>query len=304
MTLPLDALRYFVAVAEELHFGLAAQRLHMTQPPLSQRIRQLEDALRVPLFKRTTRSVELTAAGQVLLVRARALLQAAADAEQATQGAGKGESGPLRLGFTSSAAYRVLPAALARFTAAYPQVRLEMREKVSVELAEDLMSHRIDVALLRPMPGREYAGLETIAVDREPLVVVAPRGHAFAELQSVPVRKLDGEPILGFSAEHSPYFHKVLIDLFTGAGIRPCLRTDSVLPTLLALVEAGLGIAVVPESATVLRERQLVYRKLRGAPPRLHAELNCLRRTGDDTPVAANFIACLRGLKPRQNFEQ
>lgn len=300
MPLPLETLRYFVAVAEELHFGFAAQRLHMTQPPLSQRIRQLEDALRVPLFKRTTRSVELTAAGQVLLVRARALLEAAADAEQATERAGKGESGALRLGFTSSAAYRVLPAALARFTAAYPEVRLEMREKVSVELADDLMSHRIDVALLRPMPGREYVGLESIAVDRETLVVAAPRDHGFAALQFVPVRTLDGEPILGFSAQHSPYFHKVLDDLFTGAGIRPRVRMESVLPTLLALVEAGLGITVVPESATVLRERQLVYRKLRGAPPRLHAQLDCLRRTSDITPVAANFIACLRGLNPRQ----
>src|SRR3954469_5321674 len=105
----LDSLRHFVAVAEELHFGMAAQRLHMTQPPLSQRIRQLEQALGITLFKRSTRSVELTAAGQVLLVRARALLEAAAQAARDAAQADQGRSGSLRLGFTSSSAHRVLP---------------------------------------------------------------------------------------------------------------------------------------------------------------------------------------------------
>jgi DNA-binding transcriptional LysR family regulator len=292
MPLPLDLLRYFVPVAEELHFGLAAQRLHMTQPPLSQRIRQLEDAVGVPLFKRSTRSVELTAAGQVLLVRARALLQAGDDAEQAASRAGRGDAGVLRLGFTSSAAYRVLPAAIARFTRAYPDVRLELREKVSLELADDLLAHRIDAALLRPMPGRDLAGFECKRVDGEPLVLAMPRSHPLARLASVPLKRLERERLIGFSQQASPYFHELLQHLFAGSGVRPQASVESVLPTILALVEAGLGLAVVPQSATVLRERLLAYRPLVARrPPK--ADLMYLRRTGDDNPVATNFAGCL-----------
>lgn len=290
MSLPLDSLRYFVAVAEELHFGLAAQRLHMTQPPLSQRIRQLEDALGVTLFKRSTRSVGLTPAGQVLLLRARTLLQAADDAAQAVTRAGTGASGVLRLGFTSSAAYRVLPAAIAGFTRAYPEVELELREKVSLDLADDLLAHRIDVALVRPMPGHDLSGVECTRVDQEPLVLAMPKSHALSALDSVPMKNLEGVPLIGFSPVVSPYFHELLAQLFASSGVRPRASVESVLPTILALVEAGLGLAVVPDSARVLRERQLAYRPL-AARKQPKAHLNALRRTGDDDPVAANFLA-------------
>src|SRR6185369_895952 len=140
MALPLDLLPYFVAVAEELHFGVAAARLRMTQPPLSQRIRQLETSLQVSLFTRTTRSVRLTVAGQVLLARAKLLLSAAEEAAQATGRAARGQVGTLRLGFTSSSAYKILPLALSRFTRTYPDVALDLRERVSPTLMEDLVS--------------------------------------------------------------------------------------------------------------------------------------------------------------------
>jgi DNA-binding transcriptional LysR family regulator len=296
MSLPLELLRYFVPVAEELHFGLAAQRLHMTQPPLSQRIRQLEDAVGVPLFKRSTRSVELTAAGQVMLVRARALLQAGDAAVRAASRAGTGDAGVLRLGFTSSAAYRVLPAAIARFTRAYPDVRLELREKVSLELADDLIAHRIDAALVRPMPGRDLVGFECEHVHGEPLVLALPRSHALARLASVPLKRLERERLIGFSQQGSPYFHDLLQQLFAGAGVRPETSVESVLPTILALVEAGLGLAVVPQSATVLRGRLLAYRPL-AARRQPNADLEYLRRMGDDNPVTTNFAGCLTSVR-------
>ncbi|MEJ7930537.1 LysR substrate-binding domain-containing protein [Ramlibacter sp. AN1015] len=294
MPLPLDLLRYFVAVAEELHFGSAAERLRMTQPPLSQRIRQLESSLQAELFTRTTRSVRLTAAGEVLLERARSLLQAAQEAEEATQRAAHGQTGCLRLGFTSGSAYRFLPGVLSRFTAAWPAVSLQMSERVSVELLDDLRMHRIDVALLRLGALQHDADLSAQAVHSEPMLLALGRGHPLQQRKTVAVRDLDGVPLVGFSATQSPYFRAVLEAIFHRAGVRPRLVTESVLPTMLALVEAGIGLALVPASAAVLRAGELVYRPLRGAGPQARAVLHCVTRTREADPVVRNFIAAVR----------
>jgi DNA-binding transcriptional LysR family regulator len=294
MALPLDLLRYFVAVAEELHFGSAAERLRMTQPPLSQRIRQLEAALGAQLFTRTTRSVRLTPAGEVLLARAGALLRAAGDAEEAIRRAARGDTGHLRLGFTSSSAYRVLPEVLARFTSAWPASSLALIERVSVELLEDLRMRRIDVALLRLGALDGGNDLDTQPVQEEAMVLALPRDHDLQRFKSVDMRRLDGLPLVGFSASQSPYFRAVLDAIFTEAGVRPRVVMESVLPTLLALVEAGMGAAIVPASAQVLRAGGVAYRPLRGGGPAARAVLHCVTRSGESTPVVGNFIAALR----------
>lgn len=182
--------------------------------------------------------------------------------------------------------------AIARFSRRYPGVALDLREKVSLELADDLLAHRIDAALLRPMPRRALTGLHSMRVDREPLVLAVPRSHRLANLTSVPLKKLEGEPLIGFSPQDSPYFCELLEQLFAGSSVRTQGTVKSVLPTILALVEAGLGVAVVPRSATVLREQLLAYRPLI-AVRQPKAELNYLTRAGDENPIVASFAKCL-----------
>jgi DNA-binding transcriptional LysR family regulator len=288
--LPLELLPYFVAVAEELHFGAAASRLGMTQPPLSQRIRQLEAALQVSLFTRSTRRVLLTAAGEVLLSRSRALLAAADEAKQATVRAGHGLAGNLRVGFTSSSAYEVLPPALARFTREYPDVALELRERVSVLLVQDLLANRIDVALVRPAADELAPGLEARVVYEESMMLALPRSHPLAALKAVPTRRLDGLPIIGFSGTDSPYFARVVEQLFSSAGIRPSIRRESVLPTIVALVAAGLGAALVPSSAATMHHESVRYRPLTGPGSHVRVSLLCAFRQGTADPTIANFV--------------
>lgn len=298
MPLPLDLLPYFVAVAEELHFGAAASRLRMTQPPLSQRIRQLEESLQVSLFDRTTRTVRLTRAGEALLVRARALLAAAEEAQMAATRADRGQIGALRLGFTSSSAYKLLPLVLANFTKAYPDVALDLRERVSLTLMDDLLSRRIDVALLRPTAA-VHTELSSSVAHEEPMVLAMHKDHPLARLRSVDTRRLDGVPIIGFSATDSPYFRDVLVDLFTAAGVRPSIARESVLPTILALVEARLGVGIVPASAATLRAGNVRYRPLSGAGSRVTAVLHCARHAGAVDPVTRNFLECLKLARTR-----
>jgi DNA-binding transcriptional LysR family regulator len=293
MPLPLELLPYFVAVAEELHFGAAAARLCMTQPPLSQRIKQLEESLQVCLFVRTTRHVQLTPAGEVLLKRAKALLAAAEEAREAAERADRGQVGTLRLGFTSSSAYKILPLVLSRFTRAYPDVALDLRERVSLTLMDDLLSRRIDVALLRPTAA-VHAQLESTIADEERMVLAMHKDHPLARLRSVQTRRLDGVPIIGFSAADSPYFRNVLADLFAAAAVRASIVRESVLPTILALVEAQLGVGIVPASAATLRTGHVLYRPLIGAGSRVTAVLHCVRHTSTDDPITRNFLECLR----------
>jgi DNA-binding transcriptional LysR family regulator len=293
MPLPLELLPYFVAVAEELHFGAAAARLCMTQPPLSQRIKQLEESLQVCLFVRTTRHVQLTPAGEVLLKRAKALLAAAEEAQEEAARADRGQVGTLRLGFTSSSAYRILPLVLSRFTRAYPDVALDLRERVSLTLTDDLLSRRIDVALLRPTAA-VHGQLESAVAHEEKMVLALHKDHPLATLRSIETRRLDGVPIIGFSAADSPYFRNVLADLFAAAAVRASIVRESVLPTILALVEAKLGVAIVPASAATLRTGHVLYRPLRGAGSHVTAVLHCVRYVGTDDPITRNFLECLR----------
>lgn len=295
MALSLRSLRVFVAVAEELHFGAAAARLHMTQPPLSQGIRQLEASLGTELFSRTTRSVQLTVAGKVLLDRARQLLADSDATEHAVVRAGRGEVGRLVLGFPHSAAYRLLPKAIASYISKYPEVVLDLKEMVSSDLIGALRSRRVDVTLVRASATMLGPDLECSVVSREQMVLVVPRTHALACLDVVPVKILEGLPFVGFTATGSRYFREILEKIFTAGQVRPIVQQESVLPTLLALVEAGLGVALVPASVSGMRSEQLVYRPLTGVGDSSTVLLHCARRNDDTNPVVLNFIATVHG---------
>lgn len=296
MTLYSRRLLAFVAVAEELHFGRAADRLRMSQPPLSQQIRQLEASVGVALFERTTRSVELTPAGQVLLDRARRLIHDAHGAVDATHRAARGELGSLSLGFTATAAFQVLPRAISAYRGRYPEVALMLHEYNSAEQVEALRRGRIDVGLLRHHGALDDPALRFERIASEPMQLAMPKGHALARFQRVPLRALDGQDFIGFDARASRYFDGLLRRLFERAGCQPRVVHLSVLPTILALVEAGVGVALVPASAADLRPGRVEHRPLSGAGVAGTALLHCAVREGDARPPVRALTAVLRGL--------
>jgi DNA-binding transcriptional LysR family regulator len=294
MALSLRLLKSFVAVAEELHFGAAAARLHMTQPPLSQQIRQLEAALGTPLLQRTTRVVQLTAAGEVLLIRARQLLADSDATELAVRRAADGVTGSLGLGFTASAAYRLLPRAVAAYRSAYPGVRLDLQEMLSGALVSSLRSHLLDVALLRLSNSMLEEDLDHAEVAREPMKLAVPRGHALAARDEVAMAELQGVPFIAFANSGSRYFREILDGMFAKASVQPRVVQESVLPTMLAMVEAGLGVALVPASVEGMREQHLVYKRVADAGDEATVVLHCAWRRGESSAAVRNFVQLLR----------
>ena len=195
-------LRYFVAVAEELHFGRAAERLHMSQPPLSQQIRHLEERLGFELFHRTKRRVELTAAGHAFLKESRRILDQLDQAIRIGEQASRGEHGELAMGFVSSASYSVLPSVLRRFRRHHPGVDVILRElPAGVQIAW-LVDKRIDIGLARPPI--KHADLETITIHEEPLVVALPGHHSLRSARSVSLSALSAEPFVMFPRDLAP----------------------------------------------------------------------------------------------------
>lgn len=297
MALSLHALRLFVVVAEELHFGRAAARLHMAQPPLSQQIRQLEANVGADLFARTTRSVQLTEAGRVLFDRARQLLADADAAEQAVLRAAHGETGRISLGFTSSAAYRLLPRILSAYRSAYPAVAFDFTEATSAEQWDALRSGKLDVALLRLSTLPVETDFDAFEADREPMLLALPLGHPLAADTAVAPAALDRLPMVGFSAVGSTYFRDLSQKIYHAAGVQPRIEQESVLPTILALVEAGLGAALVPASAAEMRSARVTYRPLQPAKSRrggtIDAVLHCARPHASTNMAALVFVRLL-----------
>lgn len=292
MKLETRQLRYFVAVAEELHFGRAADRLHISQPPLSQQIRQLETQLGVQLFERTKRSVKLTHPAEVFLAQARAALASLDDAVDAVRAAARGEAGYLRLGCTAASAYSVVPTLMRRFKEHYPLVEVALHERFTAEQARDLAEARLDIGLLR-LPV-DQPGLVTEKLLQERLVVAIPADHRLASEPSLDVADLDGQPFIGFSREGARYFHDMIEGVLAAGGISPrVVQRATQLHVVAALVSAGLGLAVVPDAAAHVLVDRVVYRPVRAdrlPRPELHL---CWRRE-NLTPLVRNFLAVAR----------
>lgn len=263
--LSLRLLHTFTIVAEELHFGRAAERLHMTQPPLSQQIRQLEQLVNAELFYRSTRSVKLTPAGKVLLERARKLLLDAESACRAVQLAERGDAGTIALGFTASSTYVVLPRLISEFRDRYPAVELKLQELPPETLLDDLHGERLDVALLRP-PAACFSDtrLTLTSVARESLVLAMRVDHPLAHLDVVPIALIDQLPFIGFSPSNARYSYELCQRIFASNGVQPQIVQESIMPTMLALVAAGIGAALVPASAQAIWTGALHYRRLAG----------------------------------------
>jgi DNA-binding transcriptional LysR family regulator len=303
MTPDLRQLRYFVAVAEERHFGRAAKRLAMTQPPLSQAIRALEDALGVELFARTKRTVELTAVGADLLPEVRKLLASAEALRPLAQSLARGEAGALSLAFVSTAGYGLLPPLLREFAARYPRVRLQLAEATSDVQIDELAAGRIDAGLvIPPLPPLYSTTLTYVPVMREPLVAALPStmvNHRQAippdwDDEPIALAALAEFPLITFPRRLAPGFYDMITSCYGAAGLTPRIGQEAIqMQTIVSLVSAGMGVALVPQSLRNLRRTGVVYRPLEGRSPLV--ETGLVWRTADVSPVLAGFIEIVRG---------
>ena len=259
--LDLFQLRCFVAVAQELHFGRAAERMNMTQPPLSRHIQLLEHAVGVLLLERTSRRVRLTAAGAVLYREAQDLLRHAERAAAAAQRTGTGAAGRVVVGYTAVTGWALIPAVLAAAGKTLPQIEIVLEEMVSSEQLDALAQDRIDLGLVRPM--HASAGLAYHRVMREPMVLAAPARHPLAKLDRVRLADMAGQPLIMYSPKASRYFHDKIRALFPATGPQPnYVHHIGQTHTIMALVRGGIGLAIVPESARQLRFENIVLRPL------------------------------------------
>lgn len=282
----LRQLRYFVTLAEELHFGRAARRLHITQPPLSMAIAALERELGVRLFARAPRRVTLTHAGAAFFEQARLLLARAQDAVELARAADRGAVGRLRIGFMSGSIYTLLPPLLREYASRYPEVQLELRELPMPEQLLQLRRGELDLGVVRPPV--EDAELEAETVFEEPLVVALPRGHRLARLSRIAVQRLAGEPFVMFQRRPGLVMHHLVLRFCLQHGFAPrVVQEVAQSHAVVGLVSAGIGVALVPESIQGTRLRGVVYRPLaEPSPPVLTA---LVWRRGDGSPVLAAF---------------
>lgn len=295
----LRQLRHFVTVAEELHFGRAARRLHMTQPPLSQSIANLEELLGAPLFLRNRRMVGMTAAGSALLPEARRILEEAGALPELVRRAASGEAGRLALSFVSTAGLGLLPDVLRRYRAVFPGVRLVLQEATSDVQFEELVSGRIDAGFVIPLqPGAPDitadSALDYIKMVDEPLVLCAPSGlPALRKKGPVHLADLPPLPLVIFPRAVAPSLHDAILAAFRAAGVLPTIGQEAIqMQTIVSLVSGGMGLALVPQSVSNLMRPGVEYRALRAPAPL--AETGLAWRRDNDSPVLRGFLELLR----------
>lgn len=276
--LELSQLRSFVAVAEELHFGRAAKRLNMTQPPLTRQIQLLERDVGVQLFVRTSRSVQLTPAGRVFLAEAQGLLQQSEAAVQVARRAAQTNKGAMTVGFIGAATYSFLPRLAAKAQAELPNLDLTFQEMASTTQLEALALGRIDLGLVRPLPARR--DVQSACVMRENLALALPLTHPLAGRRRPDLKQLDGEAFIMYSAE-GRYLHDMLTKAFQSAGVQPrYVQQMSHAQAILSLVSTGLGVAIVPEHTRNACFDNVVFRPIQlGAD--VQAELHAIWRAGN-----------------------
>ncbi len=287
-------LRYFQAVAEEKHFGRAASRLHMAQPPLSQQIKQLEDELGVKLLSRTTRRVDLTPAGETYLARVRAILQSVDAAGDEAQRIGRGLEGRLVIGCVGSATYSLLPALARALREQLPDVDFAFQgEMLSPDQVAALRDGSIDLALLRPSGDPvDQTDLTSVTLREEKFVVALPEGHRLASRSKVRIGDLRDEDLIVHAGHGRSAMYDAVVGLCRDAGFEPVIRHEvAETSTLVTFVAAGLGVAIVPEPVSALVVAGTTYRPLTG-PARM--KLVAATRSGDDSALLSRTLGVLR----------
>lgn len=290
-------LRIFVAVAEELHFGRAAERLHLTQPPVSLAIKELEQELGLRLFERTSRRIELTEGGALVLRDARAALGRVEILRENARRAARGNVGSLSLGTTTLPTFSFLPEVLRRFNQDFPDVQLSVVESTSDQILVGLEKGGFDVGCMFTMPIK-VPGLTYRPLGRDQLIVALPSAHPAASLDRVPLELLADEKFLVFERQAGPLMFDSMVELCMRHGFSPKIFTARLMPTIISLVSASVGVALVPDCLRVLQREGVVYRPLAGASSLV--EYGAAWRTEDDSPVVRAFVRYLpEGPLPR-----
>lgn len=292
--LQFSQIRCFVALATELHFGRAAQRLNMTQPPLSRQLQQLEHALGVRLLERGPHAVRLTPAGQAFLPEAQRLLEVAQSAALAARRAETGEEGAIALGYVAGASFSVLPRIVAEAAAQLPRVQIVLRDLSSSEQLEALRTGRIDVGIVRPPVASP--DLDSATLLREPFVVALPAKHPLAARRRLRLQDLDAQPLVMYEPGQGGRMYELLTSVFHAAGVTP-RYVQYVRQTycMLGLVASGVGLALLQQSAGCLSMEGTVMRPIT-LPEHAVSEM-CLvwrRKDSEEKPVVARFVAVVR----------
>lgn len=291
-------LRYFLAVAEELHFGRAAARVHIAQPPLSQQIRQLEEELGVQLFKRTRRMVELTDAGKVFQKESYKVLESVERGIAKARLAGRGEAGWLSVGFIGSSTYIVLPAILREFQRKYPDIELVLQEIESSEQNKALQDGRIHISIARfPKPDPE---LIFESIYREELIGAISTNHPLSKRKLLTLSEVANEPFILFPNQPSAHAENTL-QIFANAHLSPqIVQTVGEMHTALGLVAAGIGTTLVPSSMKNTQREGITYINLKKSAPVL--DLMMGYRKKDTSPVIRCFIETVRFISSQKEF--
>ncbi|MEG3159497.1 LysR substrate-binding domain-containing protein [Sphingomonas sp. LB2R24] len=288
----LSQLRCFVAAAEELHFGRAAQRLNMTQSPLSRQIQLLERILDVMLLERTSRQVRLTPAGSAFLIEARRILRLAESAALSARRVARGDAGRVVIGFTAVSGYDLLPRIVAQAIARLPNIALELREMVTSEQVDALLTGLIDVAFVRPPIDRHE--FESVCVLREPLIAALPAGDPRQARGVLVPADFDGLPLIMYARQGAGYFHEMLLKLFADAGAEPdYVQHVTQIHSMLGLVRAGLAAAIVPQAATSLHMTDVQFRTIQTEPENPVELVMAWRRDNSNPALAPMRQLCL-----------
>jgi DNA-binding transcriptional LysR family regulator len=283
-------LRYFLAVAETLHFSKAAQMLGIAQPPLSQQIKRLEQLVGHRLFDRTTRGVTLTLAGQLLADRARSTIEKVQDDIAQVRRLGRGEEGTLTVGFSGSVMFSDLPAAIEIYRRRYPKVELRLRELNTSAQISALLMGTLDLGFLRD--GDPTKGIQISTLFKERYVAVLPEAHALAGKRSLRVRDLQNEPFILFARRMGPLAFDRTVACCERNGFRPNIVQDAPQwPTLVRLVAAGLGVSLAPACVATVAIPGAIYREVRAA---CGTTVDLGIKVGSGTTLAGNFIEIAR----------
>lgn len=283
-------LRYFVAVAEERHFGRAAERLRMAQPPLSQQIQAFEAELGTRLFERNRRKVELTAAGTALLAEARDILARAAELPRLAQAAAAGEAGRLDIAFTGSVPFTdVMPRILRAFRHRYPEVRVSLREMSTGSQIESMTEGKLDIGFARPADSNLPHGVTARRILREPLVLALPADHPLAGNSSLSMAQVTGEGLVMNPRHIGSGLYDKISQLCAQAGFTPRIAVEAhQMSTMIRLVGAGLGLAVVPQAMCRIGFDGVAFAAI--DDPQAFIDLLLIHRS-TISPVTQNFLS-------------
>jgi DNA-binding transcriptional LysR family regulator len=285
-------LKYFLAVAEELNLGRAAQRLHISQPPLTRQIQQLEEQLGAQLFLRTPKGMELTEAGRLFREDAANILALMQRATERSHLAESGHLGRIDIGIFGSALFNVIPRLLLMFRSRYPKVEISLHNLNKNEQIEALRDKRLTLGFNRLIP--EHGDLQVEQVRVEPVLIAVNQGHALAAKEELSLADIAGEPLIVYPNHSRPNFADEVISLYYSESLQPNVAQEvEDVVTAIALVSGGFGLALVPASAANLQLPHVVYRALRKTPcPTV--DLSCVYRKDDASPLLRAFLEIIR----------